>query len=240
MLLIATSIGVGSKKLLTVEIHFNLVHTWVKDSNAGPEYLQIISPGGNITLKAESTEIRNKWAEDINSSISALCKDDNFAKCKRLFAVFGRTSSNAFDQPEKMALCLTTRPLTIGLSKSTPLCKYIARKDYGTAVNSVCSLTCELWDLPAEEYRAKVVENTEKALTDLLFQYGEQFQKKNYTPRKPVNVSFFSLYRGLIRSPDVALRWFINQYIIGQGAQGLVLPTVQRQIYTAKVEETRR
>ncbi len=82
LLLIATSIGVGSKKLLTVESHFNLVHTWIKESNAGPEYMQIISPGGNITLKAESAEIRNKWTEDINAAITALCKDDNFAKCK--------------------------------------------------------------------------------------------------------------------------------------------------------------
>ncbi len=56
-------------------------------------------------------------------------------------------------------------------------------------------MTSELWDLPAEEYRAKVVENTEKALTDLLFQYGEQFQKKNYTPRKPVNVRNLDLHR---------------------------------------------
>ena len=83
-MLIATSIGVGSKKLLTIETHFSLVHTWIKESNAGPEYMQIISPGGNITLKAESAEIRNKWAEDINAAITALCKDDNFAKCKHL------------------------------------------------------------------------------------------------------------------------------------------------------------
>eukprot|EP00029_Vermamoeba_vermiformis_P010898 TRINITY_DN5853_c0_g1_i1.p1 TRINITY_DN5853_c0_g1~~TRINITY_DN5853_c0_g1_i1.p1 ORF type:complete len:741 (-),score=186.63 TRINITY_DN5853_c0_g1_i1:99-2321(-) len=165
LLLISTSIGVGSKKLLTVESHFNIVHTWIKDSNAGPEYMQIISPGGNITLKAESAEIRNKWTEDINAAIAALCKDDHFAKARK-------DGSLSYEE---------------------------ATDSWTVEINAPV-LTSEVWDLPAEEYRAKVVENTEKALTDLLFHYGEQFQKKNYTPRKAVNVkerrgSFFQLFK---------------------------------------------
>ena len=88
----------------------------------------------------------------------------------------------------KLSYDETTDHWTVEITAPMYVCRNIALYQLIND-NFSCSLTTEPWDVPAEEYRAKVVENTEKALTDLLFQYGEQFQKKNYTPRKPVNVS---------------------------------------------------